>query len=160
MLQTFFTRKALKGHLHEGHTKGTWALKTFGHSSTWGTRAEEGHLDTEAVKALGYSDTWGLGHSKCTWALRHLRTWDIRGTFYSRLTFLLFVILYRCLLQDDLLCPTLKSLSDFEINASLWNNILLHFEITFSTLSNKLCSISKWLSLSHFEIKGCRSCPA
>ena len=91
MLQTFFTRRALKGNLGtqmalEGnlathgtrsieHSKGSWALEgqsstqgtsAFWHSSTSGTR--------RALKRWGFKGTRALSHSKGTWKLEGLKT--------------------------------------------------------------------------------------
>lgn len=73
MFQTFLTRKTLKGKFGteralKVHFKGTGALKTLkalGQSSTWGTQAPEGHLDSLALRHLG---TQELGHSKGIWS--------------------------------------------------------------------------------------------
>ena len=85
MLQTFLLKEhskencALKGHSTREleHTKGIWALKAIG------------HLGTRALEALGHSRHLGTGvlegHSKSTWALRHLNTQGTRGTLFSRL---------------------------------------------------------------------------
>ena len=115
MLQTFFTRRALKRNLStqrntwrapkrhlstrrslQGHTKGhsksTCALKALGNSSIWGILALKGHLGTQGSWALGHSDTWhsgtrrALGYSG-TQTLEHLGTRGTRGTLFSRLFF-------------------------------------------------------------------------
>lgn len=79
MLQTFFTRRALKEKL------GT--QKQFHGSFKVTPRALQGHLSTWALE--GHLETWGLGHSRQmgTWSLgalegtlafRHLSTWALR----------------------------------------------------------------------------------
>ena len=76
MLQTVFIQRAPKGQSKGtvSHSKGTWALKAHGHSSTCGTRARDGHLCTRALKALGSSDTWALKENLDTLALEHVGT--------------------------------------------------------------------------------------
>ena len=59
MLQTFFTRRRLKGHLDT-------QIAQEGHSN--GIRAIEGHLGTPAIKAFGHSGTWTLKYLGI-WAL-------------------------------------------------------------------------------------------
>ena len=86
MLQTFFTRRALKGHSWVtqralNHSIGTLRafqahLDTQGDrdSSTWGIWALKGYLSSRALNALGHLGTRALEavrHLKFTWMLRH-----------------------------------------------------------------------------------------
>ena len=99
MLQTIFTRRALKGHCtwtFKGHSRDIQKVlqhckcipralqgqfKAPRHSNNWDTRHSKG------TQALGYSGHLG------TWAPRHMGTWvlqgnlgtrDICGTLFSR----------------------------------------------------------------------------
>ena len=80
MLQTFFTRRALKGRLSN-------------------RRALQGYLGTQgtgALEVLGHSGSRGTGHSKGTWGLSHLDTWALEAFYladsFFECAFLMYVI--------------------------------------------------------------------
>ena len=129
MLQTFLLKEhskencALKGHSTREleHTKGIWALKVLGHSRQLGTWALE-HL--RHSRHLG---TWVLeGHSKSTWALRHLNTQGTRGTLFSRLLQMSkishLVLYWKCFHVFDYITTIAKFFKEMSfLSITFWN---------------------------------------